>query len=105
MSVTQITKKDWVNEVLSSDTPVMVKFGAPWCGPCKSMEPILETISQERTDVKIVDVNIEDEENDGLAQSFNVRGVPTMIIFHSGKEIDRRVGAGSLTDLNLFIDQ
>lgn len=105
MSVVNITKKDWAEEVLSSDAKVMVKFGAPWCGPCKMMEPILEQISDERTDVKVIDVNIEEEGNEGLAASFNVRGVPTIIMFKGGMEIGRKVGAASKTDINTFIDQ
>lgn len=102
MSVQTITKADWAERVLQASTPVMVKFGAEWCGPCKSMKPVLDDLATEYPGVSIVDVDIDDEKNVGMAQSFNVRGIPTIIVFDKGAEATRLVGAqskGHLADL------
>lgn len=101
--VESLTKAQWAEKVLQSPVPVLVKFGAPWCGPCKMIGPILSDLSEANEDITIFDVNIDDQECEGLAQSFNVRGVPTMILFDGGAEKNRIVGAQTRKQLEEFL--
>ncbi len=77
-------------EQLINDDLVLVDFFATWCGPCKMLSPVLEEISQERSSVKIVKVDIDNESD--LARRFGVMSVPTMILFKQGQEVSKQVG-------------
>lgn len=86
------------SEVLKSEVPVVVDFYADWCGPCKRMEPILSKVSLEfEGKVKVVKVNSDD--NQQVALNYQVRGLPTLILFKGGKEVDRKLGLQSEQDL------
>ncbi|MFN8606414.1 MAG: thioredoxin [Vulcanimicrobiota bacterium] len=86
-------------EVLKSDLPVVVDFYADWCGPCKRMEPVLEKVSQAYGGkVKVVKLN--SDENQDLSLKYQVRGLPTLIVFRAGEEVDRKLGFQSEQDLN-----
>lgn len=86
-------------EVLESQLPVVVDFYADWCGPCKKMEPLLEKISQQfEGKVKVVKLN--SDENQPLSLKYQVRGLPTLILFRAGQEVDRKLGFQSEQDLN-----
>lgn len=86
-------------EVLKSELPVVVDFYADWCGPCKRMEPVLEKVSQEYGGkVKVVKLN--SDENQDLSLKYQVRGLPTLILFRAGQEVDRKLGFQSEQDLN-----
>ena len=90
--VAEITDSEFENKVLNSDVPVLVDFWAPWCGPCKSIAPVLEEIATElKGQLAIVKVNVDD--NPRSPAEFSVRAIPNMILFKGGKEIDRIVGA------------
>ncbi len=78
-----ITYDQWETEVLQSNKPVLVDFYATWCGPCKLLSPVLEELSQERDDIKIVKVDVDQE--DSLAIENNIAVVPTLILFKDGK--------------------
>jgi len=78
-------------EVLDSETPVLVDFWAPWCGPCRVVHPILEEMANERDDVKIVSLNV--DENQDTASAYDVLSIPTMILFKGGDAAKRVVGA------------
>ena len=88
----EITDENWKSEVLDSGVPVVVDFWAEWCGPCKAIAPVLEEIAEERGDqLKIAKVNIDDHQQ--LAADFNVRAIPTLLVFKGGVVQDQITGA------------
>jgi thioredoxin 1 len=78
-------------EVIESETPVLVDFWAPWCGPCRVVAPVLEEIAGEREDLRIVKLNVDD--NQQTAAAFDVLSIPTMILFKNGQVAKKIVGA------------
>ena len=85
------TDQSFEADVLKSSTPGLVDFWAEWCGPCRALGPKLEEIAGEMKDkVKIVKLNI--DENPGTPAKYGVRGIPTLIVFKDGKEVDQIVG-------------
>ena len=78
-------------EVIESETPVLVDFWAPWCGPCRVVAPVLEEIAGERPDLRIVKLNVDD--NQRTAAQFDVLSIPTMILFKNGQVAKKVIGA------------
>ena len=96
--------KNFESDVLNSEKPVLVDFWAEWCGPCKTIGPALEEISEEMKDkIKVVKINIDD--NPTTPQNFNVRGIPTLLIFNNGKVIAEKVGALPKSMLSQWIKE
>lgn len=89
MKIIDINKENFENEVLKSNIPVLVDFNANWCGPCRMLKPILEELAN-NDNYKIVSVNIDDEEQ--LAENYNVLSIPCLVLFKDGIEIKRSVG-------------
>ena len=90
------------NDISTNDVPVVVDFGAEWCGPCKQIEPILEEIASENVDkLKIFKLNI--DENPLTPQKFGVRGIPTIMLFKDGKLVDTKVGSFPKSSLETWI--
>ena len=92
-------------EVLAADVPVLVDFWAEWCAPCKAMDPILDQLSEELAGkVKIVKLDVDG--NPGTAVKYNVRAMPTLIVFKDGEPVDYKVGSGqSRVQLIKWLDQ
>jgi thioredoxin 1 len=87
-----VTEATFEQEVLKSETPVLVDFWAEWCGPCHAVSPVLERIAEERKDeLKLVKVNIDEEQ--GLSLRYGVMSIPTMILFKDGEPAAAAVGA------------
>lgn len=102
MSLINTTADSFEQDVLKADKLVLVDFYADWCGPCKSLEPRLKEIAEERDDIIIVKVNVETDKN--ISDTYNVRSMPTLMLFNQGKAIATRVGGGSKQAVNTFID-
>jgi thioredoxin 1 len=90
MAVITGTADNFDTEVLQSDIPVLVDFNADWCGPCQILKPTIEEIAEENKSVKIVSVNIDDEED--LSDEYDVFSIPCLVLFRNGKEAGRSVG-------------
>ena len=93
MSEVILTDANFETEVLKSEVPVLVDFWAPWCGPCKVMSPIIESLALEMEDVVVGKVNV--DEHSAIAQKFNILSIPTFIIFKGGQVVDQFSGSMS----------
>ncbi len=103
MPLPQITEQNFELEILRSDIPVLVEFGAEWCGPCKTVLPELEALSHElQGKAKIVQVDV--DKAPLLAQQMGVQSVPTFVLFHQGRPIDGRQGALRKSELRAMLD-
>jgi thioredoxin 1 len=99
-----VNDKDFTLEVLQSDLPVLVDFWATWCGPCKSIAPIIDELAKEYTGrVKMAKLNV--DENPATPSQYGVRGIPTLILFKGGKILEQVVGALPKTRLVSIIEK
>ena len=90
MSAVNIDLKNFRQEVLESDKPVLLDFWAPWCVPCKLLAPIVEEIANEHEDIVLGKVNVDDEIQ--LAMTFKIASIPTLLVFEDGKQVDKAIG-------------
>jgi thioredoxin len=97
MSVIELTKDNFEAEVLNSDVPVLVDFWAPWCGPCKMLSPVIEEVAKQAQGFKVGKVNT--DENQELAMKYNIRTIPTLIVFKDGKEFNKSIGVISKDEI------
>ena len=97
-----VTEQTFENDVLQSDTPVLVDFWAEWCGPCHAIAPVLDEIAKERDGLKVVKLNIDEEPS--IAQRYGVMSIPTLILFKDGAVAAQKVGALAKGQLTAFID-
>ena len=92
------------SDIINKETPVLIDFFATWCGPCKAMSPILDDLKKQMGDqVSIVKIDV--DKNPGVAAKYQVRGVPTLIIFKSGEQLWRQSGVYSAHDLKAILNQ
>jgi thioredoxin 1 len=102
-TIVHVTDASFEQEVLNSDTPVLVDYWAEWCGPCKMIAPVLEEVAAAyEGKVKVVKVDV--DSNKEAAQKYNVRGIPTLMVFKNGNAEATKVGAISKTQLQEFVD-
>ena len=97
MEIINVTKENFEEEVLNSKVIVLADFNADWCGPCKMIKPMLEEISKESDEYKIVSINIDND--DELSEEYNVSSIPCLVVFNDGKEINRSVGLKPIDEI------
>ena len=101
--IVHVTDKTFETEVLQAERPVLVDYWAEWCGPCKSISPILDEIAEEYADkIKVVKLNI--DKNPATPPKYGIRGIPTLMLFHKGNVAATKVGALAKSQLVAFID-
>ena len=91
MSVIHLDRNNFQREVLNSDRPVLLDFWAPWCAPCRMVGPILDEIAEERSDVKVAKINIDEQPE--LASQFGVMSIPTLMVMKEGRIVQQAMGA------------
>ena len=97
MAVITITKENCKSEVLESDKPVLLDFWATWCGPCRMVSPIVDEISEERRDIKVGKINVDEQME--LAQQFRIVSIPTLVVMKDGQIANKAVGAMPKEDI------
>lgn len=91
MSAVKIHKNNFQEEVIHSDKPVLLDFWASWCGPCRMVAPILDQIAQERPDIKVCKINVDEEPE--LASQFAIMSIPTLMVVKDGQVVNKALGA------------
>ena len=91
MTAININKKNFQNEVMNTDKPVLLDFWAPWCAPCRMVVPIIEEIASERPDIKVGKINVDEQPE--LASKFGIMSIPTLVVMKNGKIVTKVSGA------------
>ena len=103
-NIIEVSGNDFEEQVINSEIPVLVDFWAEWCAPCRRIAPAIDEIAEEfKGKVKVAKLNIDG--NQEIPAKYGVRGIPTLILFKSGKEIQRSVGTVTLSQLKLFLNK
>ncbi len=102
MSTHHVTDNNFEEEVLKASGPVVVDFWAEWCGPCKALSPLVDELAAEKSNVKVVKVNI--DEAPQTPSKYGIRGIPTVMVFKDGEVVDTRVGGMSKQQLTDWVD-
>lgn len=96
-----LTKNNFQEEVLASEKPVLVDFWAVWCGPCRMLAPIIGEIADERDDIKVGKVNVDNEPE--LAEAYGIKSIPTLLLIKDGKVVSSSIGYKEKSELEKFI--
>lgn len=91
MAALHITKQNFEAEVLHSDKKVLIDFWASWCGPCRMVSPVIDEIAEERSDIKVCKVNVDEQQE--LAAKFQIMSIPALVVMENGKIVNQAVGA------------
>lgn len=102
MEVLKITSDDFKKEALEENKTVVIDFYADWCGPCKMLAPVVEEVAKENTNTKFVKINVDEAQD--LAIEYNIMSIPTLIVMKNGKEINRKVGLVSKSEIMQIIN-
>ena len=102
-SIIEVTDDNFQVEVLESETPILVDFWAPWCAPCRAIAPLLEEIADDRADVRIVKLNVDD--NQITAAQYGILSIPTLILFKDGQPVEGVVGAQPKRAFEALLDK
>jgi len=103
VNTVNFTDASWDKDVLNSDVPVLVDFWAEWCGPCRMMSPTVDAIATDYAGrVKVGKLNV--DENNATGMRYNVRGIPTLLLFKGGRVVEQKVGAVGKTEVQKMLD-
>ena len=102
MSVVNVKKNDFQSQVMQAEGTVLVDFWAAWCGPCRMVGPVVEEISNERQDIKVCKINIDEEPE--LAREFGVMSIPTLMVVKNGEVVKKEIGARPKADIVAMLD-
>ena len=98
MAIIKLTKDNFEQEVLKSEKPVLVDFYADWCGPCQMLSPIVDEVAEERDDIKVGKINVDEQME--LAQKYGVMTIPTLLVIKNGEIANKHIGALSKSKNN-----
>ena len=101
MEVLKVTSENFEKEVLQSDKIVLVDLYADWCGPCKMLSPVVDSVANENADIKVVKVNVDNAQD--LAIKYQVMSIPTLVVIKNGQEINRSVGVVSKSQIEEMV--
>ncbi len=100
--ITELTSANFDTFVKGTDKPVLIDFWAPWCGPCRMLSPLVDSLAGERADIAVGKVNV--DEAPDLAMRFGVQGIPTLLLFKNGEKVNQSVGLIPAAALQEFVD-
>lgn len=99
MGVLSLTKDNYQQEVMQNDKPVLIDFWAGWCGPCQMLSPVVDEVANEREDIKVAKINVDQEDMQDIVSQFRVMSIPMLVVMKNGEETNRSVGVISKEEI------
>ncbi len=99
MAAITLTKENYETEVMQSDKTVLIDFWAAWCGPCQMLSPVVDEVAEERSDIKVAKLNVDDEGLQDIVSQFRVMSIPMLVVIKNGAETNRSVGVISKEEI------